>query len=68
MDAIATLDALNEMVAAGVVRDSVDKVEARLVDGDGVAVDTRMPMSAMQGSSATAQQSQSTDMFFMTLT
>ena len=27
-----------------------------------------MPMSAMQGSSATAQQSQSTERFFMTLT
>ena len=36
MDAVATLDALNEMVAAGVVRGSVDKVEARLVDGDRV--------------------------------
>ena len=28
----------------------------------------KMPMSFMQGSSATAQQSQSTDIFFMTLT
>ena len=29
--------------------------------------DARMPMSFMQGSSATAQQSQSTDRFFITL-
>ena len=36
MDAVAALNALDEVVATGVVRGGINEVEARLVDGDRV--------------------------------
>ncbi len=48
-------------------RPTRDEVEAGLIDRDGSS-ETSTPISCMQGSSATAQQSQSTDRFFMTAT
>ena len=66
VDAVAALDALQHMLLPRVVRRGVQHIHAGLVDGNRSS-DAMMPMSAMQGFSATAQQSQSTDRFFITL-
>ena len=64
--AVAAVDALHKVVTARVGA-VLDQVQAGAVQRDGVQAD-RMPMSPMQGFSATAQQSQSTDRFFITAT
>ena len=56
VDAVERLDALDQVGLAGILR-GVHQVQARLVQGHRV----------QRGQEATAQQSQSTDMFFITL-
>ena len=53
VDTVAAFHTLNKVIPAGVIR-GIDQINAGL-------------MSFMQGSSATLQQSQSTERFFMTL-
>ena len=65
VDAVAALNALQQVGLAGVGA-GINQINTSLVDGYGSSL-MRMPMSAMQGSSATSQQSQSTLMFFITL-
>ena len=67
VDAVAALDALQQVSLTGVILGGGDPVDAGLINGHGIQ-GLRMPMSFMQGSSATAQQSQSTDMLAMTFT